>query len=196
MEKIHKALLVTGASSDMGTATIKEVKDNYKCIIAHYFHMNDNLYALKEELGDKLMLMQADLSVEEEVCALITNIKEADIVPSHIIHFPAQQIKIQKFQKTDWSVMERGMNISIKSLILILQAFLPQMAKAKYGKIILMLSYVLEGMPPKYSADYVVTKYALLGLVKALAVEYAGGGYNDKRYITGIYQYTFCRRHA
>ena len=50
------------------------------------------------------------------------------------------------------------------------------MAKAKYGRVVLTLSFVVRDAPPKYCAQYVAAKYALLGLMKALAAEYAGKG--------------------
>lgn len=193
-------LLVMGASSDMGIAAIRSIENNYKYILAHYFHMNKRLSALKNELGEKLILLRADLSKDEEINDLIKQVKQLNLFPSHILHFPAQQIKIQKFHKTDWAVMERGIDISVKSLVRVLQTCLPPMIKARYGKIVIVLSYVLDGMPPKYSADYVITKYALLGLVKALAVEYAEKGitvngvspaFTETRFVCagGIYDY-------
>ena len=39
-----------------------------------------------------------------------------------------------------------------------------------------MLSSVVNGAPPAFCANYVTTKYALLGLMRALAAEYAGKG--------------------
>ena len=47
------------------------------------------------------------------------------------------------------------------------------MAKQKKGKVVVMLSSVVLNMPPKALTQYVVVKYALLGLVKSLASEYA-----------------------
>jgi 3-oxoacyl-[acyl-carrier protein] reductase len=47
------------------------------------------------------------------------------------------------------------------------------MAKDGFGKIVFMLSSVCYGVPPKTLAHYTTTKYALLGLMKALAAEYA-----------------------
>lgn len=191
-------LLVIGASSDMGIAAIRSIENNYEYILAHYFHMNKRLSTLKDELGEKLILLQADLSKDEEINELIKQVKQLNLVPSHILHFPAQQIKIQKFHKTDWAVMGRGIDISVKSLVRVLQTCLPQMIKARYGKIVIVLSYVLDGMPPKYSADYVMTKYALLGLVKALAVEYAEKGiivngvspaFTETRFVENMHDY-------
>mgnify|MGYP001651813492 FL=1 len=67
-------------------------------------------------------------------------------------------------------------DISLKSFVLIGQALLPQMAKRGSGKVILMLSYVVSHIAPAYCSNYVVTKYAMLGLMRALATEYASKG--------------------
>ena len=47
------------------------------------------------------------------------------------------------------------------------------MAKAKEGKIVLGLSSYSLNVPPKFLTSYVMAKYALMGLGKALASEYA-----------------------
>ena len=169
-------LLVMGASSDIAVEAIGRISDNYECIVAHYCHMNDKLSGLKEKLKDKLVLIQADLMVESDVLRLVDEVKAKNILISHILHFPAPKIQIQKFNKMKWSDFEDDINVSLKSLVLVLEAFIPQMVKAKSGKIVVMLSWAVTGMPPKYSSDYVTVKYALLGLVKALAVEYAEKG--------------------
>ena len=39
-----------------------------------------------------------------------------------------------------------------------------------------MLTDSVIGMPPKFLSPYITVKYALLGLMKSLAVEYAGKG--------------------
>jgi len=59
---------------------------------------------------------------------------------------------------------------------MISQAFIPKMSKKNYGKIVFMLSAYLLGVPPKFQSPYVTVKYALLGLMKELAVEYASKG--------------------
>ena len=171
-----KNLLVIGASSDMGMGTIRQIHGKYNHIVAHYRQMNDTLAALKEELGDKMALMQADLTDEAAVLKLISDIQEQNLIPSHILHFPAPLCKNQRFHKISYEVFTRELDVSLKSAVLILQAFLPKMAKAHYGRVVLMLSFVLQGVPPKYCSQYVVAKYALLGLLKALAAEYADKG--------------------
>lgn len=170
-------LLILGASSDMGMGFLKSAYKKYDKIIAHYRRMNDELKALGDEIGsDRITFLQADLSVEEEVYSLIEQIKETCDHPNQIVHFPAPPCENAKFHKIAWEVFEKEYDISVKSIVLVLQAFLPKMAKDKYGRVILMLSYVVNNTAPAYCSNYVVTKYAMLGLVKALATEYAPKG--------------------
>lgn len=169
-------LLVLGASSDMGCEFIKTVAGDYDLILAHYRSTKAGLETLQKEYGKKIRLMQADLSVKEDVDAFIDEITSLNEHPCHVVHFPAQRIQIQKFEKTPWESFATGFDISVKSFVLIMQKIFPKMAKAKYGRVVVMLSDAVNGVPPKYSADYVMTKYALLGLVKSLGLEYAGKG--------------------
>lgn len=171
-----KDLLVIGASSDMGIETIREIHPDYDVIIAHYHHMNTRLESLKEELGERLVCVPADLSNETDTKNLIETICKMAIVPSHIIHFPAAPIQTRKFHKLSWDVIQKELDISLRSIVLILQEFLPRLTKRNEGRVILMLSMVVNGMPPKYNSDYVVVKYSLLGLVRSLAIEYADKG--------------------
>ena len=66
--------------------------------------------------------------------------------------------------------------MSVSSIIMILQRFLPIMSRKKYGKILFMLTSFTLNAPPKYQAPYITAKYALLGLMLDLAREYAEKG--------------------
>lgn len=171
-----RILLVTGASSDIGTELIQKTAENYEIILAHYNHSAEKLLEIKERLGDKLVLLQADFSEREGVSELIARINEGNYSPDHIVHLPAQKIFHQKFSKCSWEEYQSGIDISLQSIVLLLQKYLPIMSKKKYGKVIFMLTSCVLNMPPKYQASYVTVKYALLGLMKSLSVEYADKG--------------------
>jgi len=47
------------------------------------------------------------------------------------------------------------------------------MARKKFGRVAVILSSCVFSVSPKFLADYVTAKYALAGLTKALASEYA-----------------------
>lgn len=172
----EKVLLVIGASSDIGMSLIDRISKNYDYIIGHYNNINDKLSNLKNKLGDKLILIQGDFSKEEATKQFIEDVKLTKKMPTHIVHLPARKMENIKFSKLEWKKFETEINISLRSLVMILLQFLPNMAKNKQGKVVVMLTSCTTNIPPKYLANYVTVKYALLGLVKALSAEYCSKG--------------------
>ncbi len=172
----EKILLVIGASSDVGIELIKEVAQEYDFILAHHIGDNEKLLSLKEKLGDKLILLYGNFLEEESTYQFVKEIKNTGKIPTHIVHLPAGKCENIKFSKMSWERFEKDMNIALRSLVIVLNNFLPIMAKKKEGKVVVMLTSYTLNIPPKFLSSYVTTKYALLGLVKALANEYAGKG--------------------
>ena len=174
--KNNKILLVTGASSDLGSKLIRDTYKNYDKIWAHYNSSADIVNGLKEELGNIICPIQADFSSSDSTLRMIEEIKKSGEFPNHIVHFSAPKAKNLQFRKTTWDNYQYEMDTSLRSITMILQVFLQGMAKENYGRIVFMLSAYTMGMPPKYQSIYVTTKYALLGLMKSLSVEYADKG--------------------
>jgi 3-oxoacyl-[acyl-carrier protein] reductase len=168
-----KILLVLGASSDVGAELIKQVYDEYDLILAHYCNSNDILDNLRNVLGEKIILMQADFLDDESTEGMINNILSTYKSISHIVHFPAVKAKNVKFKNLKWESYQLNFDVQLKSIYKILNAFLPEMARKEYGKVVLMLSAYTINEPAKYLNDYITVKYALLGFMKALAAEYA-----------------------
>ena len=146
-----KSLLVIGGSSDMGMACIRRLSGRYERVIAHYRRMSTELQALKDELGDKLVCLQADLADEAQVRGLIDQIREQSPPPAHILHFPAPLCENQRFHKIAWDTFQNDLDVSLRSFVLILQALLPEMAKRHCGKIVVMLS-LSSTMPRRHTA--------------------------------------------
>lgn len=172
---MDKVLLITGGSSDIGMAVLEDQISLYDKVIVSYNHMNEKLLNIKKKYS-QIVCLQADFADEQSTIELINRINELRILPTHILHLPAARFEIKKFHKTKWSVIEEELHISLRSAAMIFSEFLPKMGKEGYGKIVVMLSMVINGMPPKYNADYVIVKEALYGMVKAVAVEYAEKG--------------------
>ena len=172
----EKILLVTGASSDVGFNLIKNINYKFDYIIAHHNSDNKNLNELKEKLGKKLILVKSNFNDEQDTYKLIDKINSIKKIPTHIVHLSAGKFENCKFSKLTWNKFQTDFNISFRSLVIILNSFLPIMAKNKYGKILIMLTSCTTNIPPKYLTSYVTSKYALLGLVKSLANEYSDKG--------------------
>ena len=172
----EKVLLVTGASSDVGVELITQISNEYDYIIAHHIGDNSKLLDLKKNLADKLILLEGNFLDEDDTYKFVEKIKESGKIPTHIVHLPAGRCENMKFSKVTWDKFQSDLNIALRSLVIILNAFLPIMAKNKYGKVVVMLTSYTKNIPPKYLSSYVTSKYSLLGLVKALSNEYADKG--------------------
>lgn len=171
-----KVLLITGASSDVGLELIRSIGSNYKIIWAHYRSSLECFEDLKAEYGEKIIPIQANFSELESTKKFILKIKESEDFPDHIVHLSAPKVHSVRFHKDSWESYQRELDTSLRSITMILQEFIPKMSKKKYGKIVFMLSAYLAGVSPKFQSPYIIVKYALLGLMRNLASEYAGKG--------------------
>lgn len=171
-----KVLFVTGASSDVGKELIERVGKNYDIIWAHYHSSRAVIDGLREGIGDVIVPIQADLGDVDSTSSMIKNIMESGDPPDHIVHLSAPKAHSLQFHKHTWEDYQKEIDISLRSITMILQAFIPKMAKKKYGKVVFMLTAYLLGVPPKFQSPYITVKYALLGLMKNIAAEYASKG--------------------
>lgn len=181
----NKVYFITGASSEVGIAFIRSLDEKLKkneekaTVIGHYAAHDEALLTLKEELAAvKLVLQQADLSKPEEVADLIARAAGICECPDCILHLPAAKLSYNRIKQLDWQNVLRDMEIQVHSLGEIGKYFLPKMGKRGKGKIAVMLTACTVGMPPKFMSQYVLVKYALLGLMKSMAVEFADKGIN------------------
>jgi 3-oxoacyl-[acyl-carrier protein] reductase len=165
-------ILIIGASSDIGMDLIKNV-DEEALILAHYNTSNSGLIKLSKKIPNKLVMIKSDLSDEDQTISMVENIEKKYGIPNKIIHLAAPKFKNVRFKDVKLDDFQNDIEISLKSLIIILNKFLPKLAKEKQGKVVCMLSSVVLNIPPKALTQYTTIKYALLGLVKSLASEYA-----------------------
>lgn len=166
-----KTILITGASSEIGQELIKTFAPEVT-VIAHCSQGVDVLSRLKDSAQCKVIPVKADFCNEGEVDSFI-NISESHGPIHQIVHLAATRIEHIRFKDFDCKKFEKELDVSLRSIIKILHCFLPQMVKARQGKVVVLLSSVVKGLPPKALSSYTVSKYALLGLVKSLVSEYA-----------------------
>lgn len=170
-----RRVLLLGGSSAVSLAYLRA--ESWQAgdeIVAQYCHHAEALEAMRETVAPaKLTLCAADFSSVTSTEAFAQKLLDDGFVPTHILHAPAVRLKNERFHEISWEWADEQLRVSCQSLLTVLHALLRPMAKAKTGKIVLVLSSVTKNLPPKFMASYVMAKYALLGLGRALAAEYA-----------------------
>lgn len=172
-------VLVTGASSDIGRAFLTQLACTDAVVYAHHGASGAKLQTHLATLSGPahFVPVQADFAADEQVMALIETLREGHGCPNKIVHLAAKPLVLERFSKLDWDAVQSDINISVRSITKILKAFLPELAKSgRPGRVVLMLSSVTVGEPPKGFSAYTLVKFALLGLMRSLAAEFA-----DKR---------------
>lgn len=179
MDINRKTYFITGASSDVGLAYIEYIdlhREEPCKVIAHYHSSKEALIELQTKLQQvELECVAADLGVKEDVDRLILYVKNSVGCPDYILHFPASKYEAMTFKNFNWDNVEKEINIQVRSIAEIMSSFLPLMTKmsGKNRKVVVMLTSYVYNVPPKYMSHYITAKYALLGLMKSAAIEYA-----------------------
>lgn len=173
---MNETYLITGASSDLAEAFIKSLRalDKEITVLCQYNSHKDSLENFAAEPGNlKIVPYKVDFSDPLATESWIKKIVEAGYEPDHILHIAAAPFSYVRIKDFEWENLSRQLTIQVNTFGQMLKAFLPIMGKKRYGKIVAILSGYLFGVPPKFMSDYIVTKYALLGMVKSAATDYA-----------------------
>ena len=164
--------LIVGASSDIGVALARRLLDTTDVrILAHHHQGADRI-----PKHERIELVSADFSSTASVEDMAGRIVAGGGVPDQVVYLPGLKMRYERFSKFSLDHFDRDMHIQVRSAIALLKRLLPSMAKKPRAKVVFVLSSVTRGVPPKFTSMYAVVKQAQLGLMRALAAEYAGTG--------------------
>lgn len=173
---MNKTVLITGASGGIGSAVALEfAKRNYH-IALHYYTSEAEAIRLKEQLErnyqGKIFLFRADLSSEEQIKAMVTDVIQQfgkiDVLINNAgiaIDTLYQDKTAENFRKT--------LDVNLIGTFLLSRLVGDTMYQNRTGKIIIVSSTngIDQGFP--MSLDYDASKAALLSLTHNLAIQYA-----------------------
>lgn len=171
-----KVFLILGASSDIGCELISQLNQDCKntLFLAHYRSSDMNINKIQVLNGNEIVSIKADLADDADVNMLIKKVGEEYGIPSHIVHLPAVKFEYTRLKEMEWDKFCADLRVQVYSLVQILQAFLPTMAKRNaHNKVVAMLSSYTLSAPPKFTMSYTMIKYTLLGFLKSAASDYS-----------------------
>lgn len=171
--------LITGGSSEMGTASLKRLlangspDDRY---IIHGYSALDGIKSIASAHPGQIETYSVDLSDPAAMQAFVEEIDKKYPVITHYAHLPARNILYANFDEIDVERFHSDMRLQLDSAIQLCKMILPKMVKNGSGRVVLMSTSILMGAPPSGTTSYTMTKGAIDALAKGLASEY--GKYN------------------
>ena len=165
-----KTALVTGSSRGIGSAIAKELALGGAKVFIHYAGNVESAKKMQDELkeiGAECEVVQADLTNPDECKALKQAVGEVDL----LVLNASVQIKKDWLEITKED-FDTQVYCNFYSSLSLIQEFVPNMKKNKFGRIITIGS-VQETKPHPQMLVYSATKAAQTNMVKSLALQLA-----------------------
>ena len=169
-----KNVLVTGSSRGIGAAIVRELAAYGYNVIINYHHSREQAYALAEQIQTshavRCMVIQADVSREEEVDAMVHDVEE-ELGGVDILINNAGIDLSNLFELKTADEFRRTMDVNVVGAYNCAMRTYRHMKEQNYGRIINISS--TNGINTYYpmSIDYDASKAAMISLTHDLAVQ-------------------------
>ena len=165
-----KRALITGSSRGIGSAIAYELALGGAEVIIHYAGREDAALVMKEKIeaiGGKCSIVNADLCDPKTYKKLVSEVGDIDIL---VLNASVQY-------KNEWENINEEdfynqVNCNFYASLSLIQGFVPNMKKNKFGRIITIGS-VQETKPHPQMLVYSATKAAQTNMVKSLSLQLA-----------------------
>jgi 3-oxoacyl-[acyl-carrier protein] reductase len=164
-------VLVTGGARGLGAAITHALAREGAGVIVNYRQSEQAARALADELGPRVIALQADVTDATEVARLFRAAEDASghpvvsIVNNALAHFQFDGDARPKIGEIEWSRMQQQLDGSVKGALNTLQAALPGMRAKKFGRIVNVGTNLFQNPVVPYH-DYTAAKAALLSLTR------------------------------
>ena len=176
MAKGHadKVAVITGAASGIGQAFAQRLaEDGVDIVIADVQAADDTVKLVKAAAGARLF-KHCDVSSPDAVDALAADVRR-DFGGCDILVNNAGIFKLQPFDQISFADWRRVLSINLDSAFLTAQAFVPEMKRRGWGRIVNMASSTSGTVTVGY-AHYIASKGGMIGFTRALASELGDHG--------------------
>ena len=171
-----RVAVVTGGGSGIGRAVAKRLAEDTAKIAIWDINLAgaEETAAMIRDAGGTAIAINADCSDKAAIHAAAEQTRK-DLGPIAILVNNAGIAPFTPFLETDDDLFEKVIRINLRGPWLVTKECLPDMVAAGWGRVInITSSSVQTGSPAQ--GHYVSSKGGLMGMTKALALEFAGAG--------------------
>lgn len=175
-----KVALVTGASRGIGRATAQLFAREGAAVIVNFSERREAADAVVEYIrraGGQAIAIQANVADRNEVFAMVEQgfrqFSRIDVLVNNAGIFRSGTVQ----NLTETSIDE-AIAVNVKGMIHCIQAVIPEMVARRYGKIINLSSTAGMGSTAPNTTPYAVSKAAIIGLTKRVALDVRSHGIN------------------
>jgi len=171
-----KTVLITGASRGIGETTAKLFAHKGANVVVNYLSGKSDAETVVSEItktGRKAIAVKADVSNPAEVEALVRSALAAFKRVDVLVNNAVRDAVPVRFEELTWETMQQDMDVTLKGAFLCCKAVLPHML-AQGGGCIINVSTIFTEAPVPNFVRYITSKSSLVGLSRALSVEFAG----------------------
>lgn len=182
---------VAGGSRGIGAQIARRLSGAGYAVAVNYFRSKARAEALVSELkaaGGRALAVQGDVREADDVAAALQAVEAALGPVSVLVNVATGELQQGPFGDFDWDAFQADLDYQVKAVTHLCRGVHAAMKAAGGGAIVNVLSQVVNGAPPARMAPYVTAKYALMGLSKALAAEWAGDGIRVNMVSPGMVQ--------
>lgn len=182
---------VAGGSRGIGAQIARHLAGAGFAVAVNYLRSKSRAEALVAELnaaGASAIAVQGDVREAGDVSAALHTVSQALGPVSILVNVATGELQQGPFGEFEWDAFQADLDYQVKAVMHLCRGVHAAMKASGGGAIVNVLSQVVNGAPPPKMAPYVTAKYALMGLSKALAAEWAGDGIRVNMVSPGMVQ--------
>ncbi|MCM3800359.1 SDR family oxidoreductase UcpA [Caldibacillus thermoamylovorans] len=170
----NKVALITGAAAGLGEgiATVYAKYGAKLCLVDISEEVEKTAERLRKEYNAEIITFVGDVSDKEQMKNAVAQTVEK-FGEINILCCNAGICRLAPFEEMSDEILDLHINVNIKGVWYTCQAAIPYMLKNGGGSIVIASSVTGDMVADAGEAAYAMSKAALVGLTKCLAVEYA-----------------------
>jgi len=174
-------VLVTGGARGLGAAITEALAREGAGVVINYRRSEAQAKALAERLGPRVVAIQADITDESSVARLFDEARAQTGRPMHAVvnnalaDFSFDGDARPKLGDIEWARFQQQIDGSLKGALNTIQAALPEMRAAGFGRIVNVGTNLFQNPVVPYH-DYTAAKAALLALTRTASNDLGADG--------------------